>query len=369
MQASETMLAIILALPRRRAKNNQGQQRTTAGNNQRQYRTMTKIPDSAALARFLRTACAAQAATVSDIALLSGGAIQQNWRLTADIQGGAYAGHHDWVLRTDAPATVASSLPREREFAILRFAHAQGLGAPKPLLMCEDAGVIGQPFFLMERLPGVAAGHTVVRMALDRKALARELAQAAARIHAIPAPVTALPFLQHMDTRAVIAACRAHLDNLREPHPVLEYGLRWCEQRVPATEESTFVHRDFRTGNYLVHEGRVSGVLDWEFAATGNPLEDIGWICAKCWCFRHHQHSVGGVASLDDFIPAYETASGRSVPPEALRYWQVMAHIRWAVIALQQAQRHLSGVEPSLELALTGKIVAELEWEVLQLTT
>jgi hypothetical protein len=45
-----------------------------------------------------------------------------------------------------------------------------------------------------------------------------------------------------------------------------------------------------------------------------------------------------------------------------------LAQIRWSIIALQQAQRHLSGIEPSLELALTGKIVAELEWEVLQLT-
>ena len=100
----------------------------------------------------------------------------------------------------------------------------------------------------------------------------------------------------------------------------------------------------------------------------GNPLEDIGWICAKCWCFRHEHHIVGGVADLNDFIPAYEAESGRKVRENDLRYWQVMAHIRWAIIALQQAQRHLSGVEPSLELALTGKIVAELEWDVLMLT-
>ncbi|HTE14910.1 MAG TPA: phosphotransferase, partial [Burkholderiales bacterium] len=135
-----------------------------------------------------------------------------------------------------------------------------------------------------------------------------------------------------------------------------------------AHEETTLVHRDFRTGNYLVHEGKLAGLLDWEFTALGNPLEDIGWICAKCWCFRHEHHSVGGVADLEDFIPFYEAASGRTVPADALRYWQVMAHIRWSIIALQQAQRHLSGIEPSLELALTGKIVAELEWEVLQLT-
>ncbi len=53
---------------------------------------------------------------------------------------------------------------------------------------------------------------------------------------------------------------------------------------------------------------------------------------------------------------------------EALVYWQVMAHVRWAMIALQQAQRHLSGSEPSLELALTGRIVAELEYEIVALT-
>ncbi|HTD89626.1 MAG TPA: phosphotransferase family protein, partial [Burkholderiales bacterium] len=260
------------------------------------------------------------------------------------------------------------SLPREHEFAIIHFAHTHRLMAPRPLFMCNEESVIGRPFFVMEKLPGIAAGHRVVRLDLDRRALARELAAAAARIHAVRPPLTGLPFLKTFLARDVIAACRAYLDTLDEPHPVLEWGLRWCERHAPAKEETTFVHRDFRTGNYLVHEGKLAGLLDWEFAALGNPLEDIGWICAKCWCFRHEQHIVGGVADLDDFIPAYEAASGRKVPAEALRYWQVMAHIRWSIIALQQAQRHLSGAEPSLELALTGKIVAELEWEVLQLT-
>ena len=328
------------------------------------------MPDTAAIARFLRDACDATSVSVGDVQLLSGGAIQQNWQIDVEISSGSHAGAHAWVLRTDAPATVASSLPRAREFEIIRFANERGLLAPKPLFLCNDTTVIGQPFFVMEKMPGVAAGHKVVRLDLDRRAIARELAETAARIHAIRPPLAELPFLKTFLARDVIAACRAWLDTLEEPHPVLEWGLRWCERRAPAhgEEETTFVHRDFRTGNYLVHEGKLAGLLDWEFAALGNPLEDIGWICAKCWCFRHEHHIVGGVADLDDFISAYETASGRKVPADALRYWQVMAHIRWSVIALQQAQRHLSGVEPSLELALTGKIVAELEWEVLQLT-
>ena len=45
----------------------------------------------------------------------------------------------------------------------------------------------------------------------------------------------------------------------------------------------------------------------------------------------------------------------------AVHFWEAMAHLRWAVIALQQADRHLSGQEHSLELALTGRILPEVE--------
>ena len=51
-----------------------------------------------------------------------------------------------------------------------------------------------------------------------------------------------------------------------------------------------------------------------------------------------------------------------------MHYWEAMAHARWAVIALQQGERHISGAEPSLDLALTGRRIAELEWELLRMT-
>lgn len=332
--------------------------------------TSTSIitPPAAPLENFLRTACGASKASITNIKQLSGGAVQQNWELCVTVSGGNYAGSHVWVLRTDAPATVASSLPRAHEFAILKFAHGHGLPAPEPLFLCNDTSVTGRPFFIMQKLPGIAAGHQVVRAIVDRRNLARELAEMLARLHTIRPPAAEMDFLKTFRARDSIAAYRAYLDTLNDAHPVLEWGLRWCERHAPDNEEITFIHRDFRTGNYLLHQDRLAGLLDWEFAAWGNPLEDIGWICARCWRFRRDEYIVGGVADLEDFIPAYEAASGRNVSAEALCYWQVMAHLRWAIIALQQAQRHLSGVEPSLELALTGKIIAELEWEILELT-
>ena len=325
----------------------------------------------ARLAAFIRDASGAGDVRITALERMSGGAVQENWALDAEVSGGEFAGPQRWVLRMDAPARVAESLVRGDEFRVLDAMHAAQVLAPRPLWLCEDREIMGGPFFIMARLPGVAAGHKVARDARlvpDRRRLARELAANLARIHGIRPPHPGLGFLKTSLALDNVAHYRAYLDTLAESHAVLEWGLRWCERHAPDREETTFIHRDFRTGNYLVHEGALAGVLDWEFAAYGNPLEDIGWLFAKCWRFGQHQHEVGGVADAEDFLREYEARSGRHVDGPALRYWQVMAHLRWAVIALQQRERHRSGVEPSLELALTGHLLSDLELEILALT-
>jgi aminoglycoside phosphotransferase (APT) family kinase protein len=319
------------------------------------------------LAEFIASASGARNAAIIDLQRMSGGAVQENWALDVELDRAP----RRWVLRTDARAAVPESLTRAQEFAVLKVAHAANVFAPEPLSLCEDLAVTGRVFFIMERLPGIAAGHKITRdpkLVPDPTRLAHELAVNLARLHRIEAPHPALAFLKTMRARDNIAHYRGYLDTLSQPYPALEWGLRWCELNAPQHEETTFIHRDYRTGNYLVHDGHLAGVLDWEFPAYGNPLEDVGWICARCWRFARPDLVVGGIASLADFIPEYERASGRRVSDRDLNYWQVMAHLRWAVIALQQAERHLSGIERSLELALTGHITGQLELEILNLT-
>ena len=91
-------------------------------------------------------------------------------------------------------------------------------------------------------------------------------------------------------------------------------------------------------------------------------------LCARCWRFGSDQE-VGGVGPRAVLYAAYEQASGRSVNDALVRYWEIAATIRWAVIAISQAERHISGTERSLELALTGHIVPELELDVMRATT
>jgi aminoglycoside phosphotransferase (APT) family kinase protein len=318
------------------------------------------------LAEFIVRAAGGRDAVIVALERMSGGAVQENWALDVTLDGEL----RRWVLRTDARATVRESLSRAQEFAVLTIAHAANVLAPEPLYLCTDSTVTGRLFFIMQRLPGIAAGHKVTRdsrLVPDPARLARELAANLARLHGIRPPHAGLGFLKTMRARDCIAHYRSYLDTLSHPYPVLEWGLRWCEINAPQSEETTFIHRDYRTGNYLVHDGHLAGVLDWEFPAFGNPLEDIGWMCARCWRFARPDLIVGGIAGVEDFIPEYERVSGRRVSPGDLRYWQIMAHLRWAVIALQQVGRHLSGTEPSLELALTGHIIGLLELEILNL--
>lgn len=326
------------------------------------------------LARFIAQQAGASAATITAMQRLSGGAIQENWRLDVQLADGPHAGELALVMRTDSPSGVAESHSRSEEFALLQVVHATGVTVPEPLWLCLDAAVIGRPFFLMRRIGGTAAGHVLVkdrRYGGDRVALAHRLGVELATIHAITPPRAELAFLPPLtDTpaRHLIAHARAYLDRVGLSRPALEWGLRWLARHAPEHETVVFCHRDYRTGNYMVDEQGLTGILDWEFAGWSNPLEDIGWFCARCWRFGALASDAGGIGAREDFYRGYEERSGQPLPRAAIHYWEVMAHVNWAIIALQQAQRHISGEETSLFLGLTGHIVPELELEILTMT-
>ena len=324
-------------------------------------------PDLAALARLIATHEGFSPEAAISLTQLRGGAIQENWLLRAN-------GHGDYVLRTDAPATIRSSHSRAREFALVQAAHEAGVRVARPVLFCADAGVFGKPFALYEKAEGTALGARIVKdMALggERRELARTLGRELAKIHRILPGNPALAFLGAPPAdpaRAHVTRLREIADELGVKRPALEWGLRWCELHLPPAKEITLVHSDFRTGNYMVDSAGLTAILDWEFAHWGDPHFDIAWFCAKCWRFGRNDLHAGGIGPREDFYLGYELESGRSIDRASVEVYEVLAHARWAVIALEQGERHTSGREPSLELALTGRMAAELEYEMVRMT-
>lgn len=326
----------------------------------------------AALADYLRRECRAQSIEILEFSRLTGGAIQDNHALTVRMASGTHAGEHRFVVRSDAPSRIAASLDRSQEFHVLKVAHEAGLTVPQPLWLCTDPAVLGRNFFIMRRAEGSSFPRTFLHGALDpdqTRTLTRRLGEELALLHRVRPPHPDLEFLALPVDPPALHRVRTYQHALRqidEPHPVLDWALVWLADHAPAAHGPVLCHCDFRTGNYMVRDGQLSAVLDWEFAAWSDPYEDLGWLCCRSWRFGAREREVGGLGDKADLFAGYSAASGCPVDARTVEYWEIMGLVRWSVIALQQAQRHLSGEEPSLELALTGRMLPEMEFDLLE---
>jgi len=327
----------------------------------------------AAVARFLAFASAARTVEITGLSPLGGGALQENWGLDARFSGGTLDGEQRLVLRASAATGVAASLTRVQEFAVQKAAFAAGVTVPEPLFASEDPAVWGKPFFIMRRVNGIAApdritGDPTLDPALP--AIGERLGRELARVHTIRPPWPDLAFLApYADSGPIqqIARFRAYLERHSTPRPVVEWGMRWLETHIPPPARPVLCHHDFRTGNYLLDGTLLTAILDWEFAGWGDPHEDIGWFCCKSWRFARLDREAGGIADRTPFYRGYQSESGVSIDPQRVRFWEILASVRWAIIALQQSDRHMFGGERGLDLALTGRRATECELEILML--
>ncbi|MCW5698976.1 MAG: phosphotransferase [Rhodospirillales bacterium] len=193
------------------------------------------------LERFLKQAAAADRVVISTLTRMPGGAIQDNWLMDAEIEGGPFAGKLAAVVRADPESVPAVSHDRHEEFALLKAAFAAGVTVPEPLWLCDEPTVLERPFFVMRRVGGTAAGHRVVKDAAlggDRNTLARRLGgEELARIHGIRPPRSGCRFsMSPPETPALVAVLtyRRFVDEHGEPRPLLELG-----PRVVGTQRTT----------------------------------------------------------------------------------------------------------------------------------
>lgn len=303
---------------------------------------------------------------------LAGGASHEAWALDVTFDG-EKAVLALVMRRSMGGALTTLALSREQEFAVLGAAHGNGVPAPKPYWL---AGAIdGRPAFFMERVDGETVGRKIVAdpaFALLHGKLTEDFARILAGIHRVDYRKYKLDaFLHHpaegkSAAQSEIARLYRELDDLDEPHPAIELGLRWLVLHEPPASTPAFVHGDYRMGNVVVDNEGIRCVLDWEFAHVGDPVEDIGWLCVRAWRFGGSGR-LGGIGDVATFLRAYRAAGGGDIDERAVFYWEVMGNVKWALGALHQARRHLKGEERSIELASLGRIAAEMEYELLHL--
>ncbi len=313
-------------------------------------------------------------AAVSEPWKLAGGAMHDSWAVDATVGGE----RRELVARV-SPAGRADHEKTRREYEVLRVAFARGIRCPEPIAIGECEG--GQDYLLMARVGGDTNPRQLMRADGFRPmhaTMIQQLAEDLAKIHRIaPEDVATAPNMRGpasgedalaWQRRAVEEAYRL---DLLDPHPAIEWAFRWIDREIarlePTRRPPCVVHGDFRIGNMLYDERGLTSILDWEGVHVGEPEEDLAWLCTRVWRFGSTQEA-GGIATREEWLRAYEAASGERIDRARVAAWEVLQNVRWCQITMMQARAHLDGHVNSHELAAIGRRTAETELEVLRLT-
>jgi len=296
---------------------------------------------------------------VQNLVALTGGASRTTWAF--DAVGGD-GRRRPLILRTGPPDEVHTEMETEARAQ----QAAAAVGAPVPHILAADnsSAALGNPYLVCDAI----AGETIVRRiqrTLDDAGRTRLLEQCAAALAAIHRADPAGTGLTNQDP---LTEWRNSLDEMGDTTATFEWAFRRLAATAPEPSAAVVVHGDFRMGNLIVDDTGLAAILDWELAHIGDAYEDLAWFCIRAWRFGAPQdRGAGGLGSVESFVQAYEAAASTTIDRQVLRWWLTVATLRWGVICRFQAERHLSGQAPSVELAAIGRRVCETEWDLLDL--
>ena len=332
--------------------------------------------DVAPLERYLRAHVEGYTGPL-EVEQFKGGQSNPTYRLTA--------GGTRYVMRSK-PGPAAKLLPSahavDREFRVITALRQAGIPVPRTYCLCEDEGVIGRSFFVMEcvegrvfwdqSLPGTAPG--------DRAAIYDDMNRVIAALHKVDFAAIGLADYGkpgNYFARQICRWSRQYQASETGKIEAMDKLIAWLPANIPACEEVSIVHGDYRLDNLIFHpaEPRILAILDWELSTLGHPLADFSYHCMS-WHIPPGQFR--GIAGLDlaslgvpseaEYVSAYCRRTGR----EGIGHWDFyLAYNLFRLAAILQGitKRALEGIassERALEAGRRTRPLAELGWQYAQ---
>jgi aminoglycoside phosphotransferase (APT) family kinase protein len=271
--------------------------------------------------------------------LISGGRSNLTYRVTD--------GAHRWVVRRPPLGHVlATAHDMGREYRVMTALAGTDVPVPRTRAMCDDPGVIGAPFYVMDEVDGaiVRTADDMARFTPEQAtACSRELVDVLAHIHGVDYEAVGLGEFGRPEgflERNLNRWGKQWAQNQTEPRPAVDELGRRLHAALPTSGAPTIVHGDYRLDNTMLapdDPGKIVAVLDWEMSTLGDPLTDLGLLLL--YWGRSGEDAVNAAESVagpagflsgDEMVARYADVSGRSV--EHLDFYLVFAFYKLAII-------------------------------------
>ncbi|MDP7547176.1 MAG: phosphotransferase [Alphaproteobacteria bacterium] len=289
------------------------------------------------------------------------------------------AGGRSYVLRRKPPGVLLPSAHAvDREYRVITALAQTDVPAPKTYCLCEDEGVIGTVFYIMEMVQGRILWDSALpdMSREERGQIYRSMNQAMAALHKVDYAAIGLGDFGKVGEyreRQIHRWSKTYRLSEGDPIPAMDRLIEWLPLNIPAGDETTLIHGDFRMDNMVFHptEPRVIALLDWELATLGHPVGDftytlMGWRLGKD-LFRGIADAdlpALGIPTEAEYIAQYCAATGRD-GIQNLEWYLAYNMFRLAAILQGIAKRAQDGTAASPHAVEQGRRagpLAEAAW-------
>lgn len=301
---------------------------------------------------------------------------QSNPTFLVEAESGSY------VLRKKPPGKLLPSAHAvDREYKVISALADTKVPVPTTFLLCEDEGIIGQMFYVMDYVPGRVFTDREMDGCSpgERTAMYQSLVRVLGSLHATDYQSVGLSEFGKPSgyvARQVARWAKQYEASKVEECPAMDEVIAWLGTNDPGDEQAAIVHGDFRPGNVIFANDNpeVAAVLDWELSTIGHPLADLGYFLmphrldAKIFSNGIGGLDLGGlgIPAESDLLESYAAAAGRDEVPN-IDFYVIFSIFRLAAILAGVLRRGLDGnaSDPrAVEQGRSYKQFAESAWEI-----
>lgn len=280
--------------------------------------------------------------------VIAGGKSNLTYRITD--------GTHTWALRRPPLAHVLPTAhDMVREYRVISALAPTRVPVADAIALCEDADVLGAPFYVMSFVDGVVLDKKDVVSGLDQqqaRGVCEQLVDTLVDLHAVDPASVGLGDFGRPEGFLARQVKRWHgqwAASETEHRPGLAPVVDKLNATLPEQSASAVVHGDYRLSNVMYRPdfAGIAAVVDWEMATLGDPLTDVGLLVvyqtlAYDSDFVMPRMNPGdGFLSPQQLVERYAAASSRDVAQ--LSWYVGFGFFKLAVVAEGIHARYLQG--------------------------